>query len=141
MPSSLERVHQKTDDKHTNEDDHTPIEISLRRERAGRPERPKECEKNIKQPNYIYCKTESTKTPTSRRQRFGTGDLPVNYTADRHRIGVHERRNIERDNRVECNLRADVDERQQAADHTGECDGSHWDSPMRVNSRDPVREW
>lgn len=50
MPSALERVHQKANDKHTNEDNHTPIEISRRRETTGRP---KKCNNPTKPSEYV----------------------------------------------------------------------------------------
>jgi hypothetical protein len=70
-------------------------------------------------------------------------DISPDHTSDRDHVGVHQGvhqgSGVERDNGVERSIRADIDQRNQAAEEASEDDRIDRDLTLRINFGNPSR--
>lgn len=68
-------------------------------------------------------------------------DTAVKNATYRAGVGHHDRNDLERDDGIESNARADVDERKKHGEYASEGNGICWNLHGGMHMRDPLGEW
>ena len=138
--SSLEEVHEQTDDGDADEDDDGPVEaVDGDGVRVG-PEGPEKGEGDVEQTRGVDGDTPFAQAPACRGKQLRVVDAAVEDAADGDGVGEHDGDGLQRGDGVKGGFGPEVDQRHQAHDDTRQHDGVGGDLALGVDLADPVGE-
>ena len=139
--SATNDIHNQGNNKHTNEQNNTPVEgVECNWDSVG-PERPEERERNVYETDNVDGDTPLSETPARCWDELWVRNAAVENASHGDSVSHHDCADLERDNSVESGCRAEVDKRKENSDYASESNRIRRNVLLGIDMSDPFGEW